>query len=183
MDEFATADMEQLRKSIVAVDEELVALLNRRAAMSIAVGEIKRKSANAQDRAVFRPGREAELMRHLDSVSGGPLPQAHLHAIYREILSSSRNLQQPQKAAFAGEQGSCAHVSGRQLLGSLTLFCAQDSVEGVFDAVCKQECDIGLVPLEQWPQEKGEGNPLTRYPGLYIRMEALGLRVIGRYPG
>jgi len=81
--------LEDLRQAILALDAELVALLNRRAALSLAVGERKR----ADGQSVFCPGREADLMRQLEAMNDGSLPIEHLRAIYREILSSSRNLQ------------------------------------------------------------------------------------------
>lgn len=162
--------LEQLREDIISVDTALVDLLNRRAGLSLAVGELKRGGA---DNAVFRPGRESELLQHLETLSAGPLPNDHLRAVYREILSSSRYLQQPQRVAFLGPEGTFSHIAGRALLGSLASFHPQPSLDGVFRAVTDEDCDIGIVPLENSLQGSiGQTLDLfLRYTGLHIRAE------------
>ena len=87
--------LEDLRQAILAIDAELVALLNRRAALSLAVGDVKRASGQS----IYRPAREAALIKQLEAINSGPLPNEHLRAVYREILSSSRSLQHPQGEA------------------------------------------------------------------------------------
>jgi len=91
------ASLEDMRRAILALDTELVALLNRRAALSRAVGDCKR----AGGQSIYRPDRETALMRQLEAMCGESLPIEHLQAIYREILSSSRALQQPERVAPA----------------------------------------------------------------------------------
>ena len=81
----------EIRHGIDAVDDEIVALLNKRAALSLEVG--RRKDGRAS--AIFKPFREQEVLARLTAQNPGPLPAGHLLAIYREILSSSRRLQRP----------------------------------------------------------------------------------------
>lgn len=161
--------LEDLRAAISGIDASLVDLLNRRAALSLSVGEIKRGNA---DSAVFRPGREAELLKELIARSAGPLPEAHLRAIYREILSSSRYLQRPQRVAFLGPEGTFSHVAGRALLGSLASFHPQANLAMVFQAVESEDCDIGVVPLENSLQGSvGQSFDLFMKHALHIRAE------------
>lgn len=169
----AKKSLDELRVEINEVDNALVDLLNRRAAISLAVGEQKRKEAEDGSIAVFRPGREAELYKHLEGMNTGPLPKEHLRAIYREILSSSRNLQRPQRVAFLGPEGTFSHIAGRALLGSLATFQPQDSIEAIFRAVEDSDCDIGIVPLENTLQGSiGQSLDLfMMYPGVFIRAE------------
>lgn len=168
--EEASASLEDLREAISAIDASLVSLLNRRAELSLAVGAVKR--AGGQDE-VFRPGREADLLKKLEFISSGPLPKEHLRAVYREILSSSRYLQRPQRVAFLGPEGTFSHIAGRELLGSLAEFQPKLSLADVFTAVSDEVCDIGIVPLENSLQG-GIGQSFDlflRYPDLYIRAE------------
>ena len=161
--------LEDLRTAIGEVDAALVDLLNRRAALSLSVGERKRGNA---DPVVFRPGREAELLKSLAARSSGPLPEAHLRAIYREILSSSRYLQSPQRVAFLGPEGTFSHVAGRALLGSLASFHPQPNLPAVFQAVESGDCDIGVVPLENSLQGSvGQSFDLFMKHALHIRAE------------
>jgi chorismate mutase/prephenate dehydratase len=161
--------LEELRAGISAIDISLVELLNRRAALSLSVGKLKRGAA---DSSIFRPGREAELLRILVAGSSGPLPEAHLRAIYREILSSSRYLQSPQRVAFLGPEGTFSHMAGRALLGSLASFHPQPNLHTVFQAVESGDCDIGVVPLENSLQGSvGQSFDLFMKHPLHIRTE------------
>ena len=138
-------ELEELRKEINSVDSALVDLLNRRAGLSLAVGEHKRQFP---DSVVFHPGRESSLLQDIAGNSSGPLPEEHLRAIYREILSSSRSLQRPQRAAFLGPEGTFSHMAGRAFLGSQVTFHAQPTLVEVFQSVENGDCDLGIVPLE-----------------------------------
>ena len=80
-----------IRREIDAVDQDLLAIFNRRAALSLEVGRIK---AGVTD-AIFKPMREKEVLDSLAAGNPGPLPNDHLRAIWREIFSSSRALQRP----------------------------------------------------------------------------------------
>jgi len=183
----APASLEDLRQAMLAIDAELVALLGRRAALSLAVGECKQASGQSD---VFRPGREAALMRQLEAMNCGPLPIDHLRVIYREILSSSRTLQRPERVAFLGPPDlpglgfSPAQSAGRELLGSLTEFQPKPSLDAVFAVVADGSCALGVVPLEN--AEKTLEGCFLRYPGLHILVEtdSSGGRfaVIGRTP-
>ena len=57
---------------IDAVDRELLALLNRRAAIASHVGELKKKEGSV----VFRPEREAQVIDGLKAANTGPLKSA-----------------------------------------------------------------------------------------------------------
>ena len=169
--------LEDLRRAILAIDAELVALLGRRAALSLAVGARKQASGQSD---IFRPSREAALMRQLEAMSPGPLPIEHLRAIYREILSSSRNLQHPQRVAFAEPEGSPAHSAGRELLGSLAEFQPKSSLADVFAAVADGSCELGIVPLATTEALKSCS---LRHPELHILAETgCHFAVIGRTP-
>ena len=158
-----------LRDAISAVDGQILDLLNRRASLSLAVG--KAKIGNKDD-VVFRPGREAELLRELAASNPGPLPEDHLRAIYREIISSSRYLQRPQCVAFLGPEGTFSHIAGLELLGSLASFHPQMNLSQVFSAVEEEDCDIGIVPLENSLQGSvGQSFDLFSRHSLHIRAE------------
>ena len=70
----------ELRTSIDAVDRELLALLNRRAALANEVGEIKR----AEGSPVFRPEREAQVINGLQDANPGPLKANNVVSLMRK---------------------------------------------------------------------------------------------------
>ena len=164
-----TPALSDLRDAISSVDDQILALLNKRSSLSLAVGKAKR---DTKDDVVFRPGRETALLRDLLAANPGPLPDDHLRAIYREILSSSRYLQRPQRVAFLGPEGTFSHIAGLELLGSLASFHPQQNLAEVFRAVEEGDCDIGIVPLENSLQGSvGQAFDLFSRHSLHIRAE------------
>src|ERR1700731_2738910 len=95
------AQLVPLREQIDAIDTQLIRLLNERAAVAHAVGEVK-KTFNAP---VFRPEREQQVIGRLQSMSDGPLWDEHIAYIWREIMSASRALEKPTVAAYLGPIG------------------------------------------------------------------------------
>lgn len=134
----------ELRHGIDTVDDAILALLNKRAGLSLEVG--RRKAG--RDSAVFKPFREQEVLARLAAANPGPLPANHLLAIYREILSSSRRLQRPERVAYLGPEGTFSHFAAMAALGHSPEFLAQTTIGDVFDAVAADRADLGIVPLE-----------------------------------
>ena len=60
-----------VRDEIDAIDNELLALLNRRAICAQRIGEIKAQHGEAGF--VYRPEREAQILRRLQELNPGPL--------------------------------------------------------------------------------------------------------------
>ena len=85
---FQIPGLAELREEIDAVDSELLALLNRRAGLSLAVGRAKKQVGGR----VFDPAREAMLLERLAGRNSGPLKAEHVTSIWRAILSASRSL-------------------------------------------------------------------------------------------
>ena len=136
--------LRDLREKINAVDDELLALLSRRATYSLEVGKLKAKSAMP----VFRPAREKVLLDQLLSRNPGPLPEAHLLAVYREILSSSRALQRREQVAFLGPEGTFSHNACQEFFGEAQSCRPATSLADIFAAVESGESSFGVVPLE-----------------------------------
>ncbi|SBW05320.1 Chorismate mutase type II family protein [uncultured delta proteobacterium] len=136
--------LEGLRREIDAIDNALLELLNRRASASLAAGAVKREQGSP----VFRPEREELLMETLLEKNSGPLPSTHLRTIYREILSSSRALQNPLKVAFLGPEGTFSHMAATEFLGNSMDFWAMPRFDDIFKAVENRDCGLGVIPLE-----------------------------------
>ena len=158
-----------IRREIDTVDEKLLTLLNQRAALSLEVGSIKSGDTTG---IVFKPLREREVLDALESRNGGPLPNAHLRAIWREIFSSSRALQRPQKVAYLGPEGTFSHFAGMEYLGGAVDFQPCRDLHDVFHTVHHRQCELGVVPLENSLQGTvGQSFDLFyKYP-VYIQAE------------
>ncbi len=136
--------IQALRASINRLDEQILNVLNERAALSCRIGSLKSGSQEE----VFKPFREKDVLKRLQIGNQGPLPNEHLQAIYREILSSSRALQRPQRVVYLGPEGTFSYFAGLHSLGRAADFQARDRLEDVFRAVRNREAELGIIPLE-----------------------------------
>ncbi|MDD2966896.1 MAG: prephenate dehydratase [Desulfovibrionaceae bacterium] len=139
-----TAALASIRHEINGVDAALLQLLNQRAALSLEVGRIKAGDSGL----IFKPVREREVLASLVASNTGPLPDAHLNNIWREIFSSSRALQRPQHVAYLGPEGTFSYVAGVEYLGHAATFQPCPDLQAVFACVHSGECELGIVPLE-----------------------------------
>jgi chorismate mutase/prephenate dehydratase len=136
--------LKEIRVAIDAIDRQLVERLNERARLVAEVGRIKRDAGAP----IFQPGREAEVIRHVIEASTGPLPDASLEAIYREIMSAARAMQRPLSTAYLGPQGTFSELAMLKKFGSSTVALPCASIDEVFRAAESERADYAVVPVE-----------------------------------
>ncbi len=139
-----TGKLEVLREKIKEKDKDLVRLLNERARISVQIGKVKGEGGIQ----VYDPSQEARVHNYLQELNSGPLSQKALTTIFREIISSSRELQKPMTIAFLGPEASFSHLAARLHFGESSRFFPQTGISRVFDEVEKGSIDWGLVPVE-----------------------------------
>jgi chorismate mutase/prephenate dehydratase len=140
-------ELKDLRAKIDELDRNLIRLLNERADLVCGVGEIKR--AGGLD--IYSPDREEKLLQALaarNQAEGGRLPPESLRAIYREIMSASLALEKDLTIAYFGPEATWTHQAARGKFGSSVRYLSQPSIGDVFDAVCRDRADYGVVPIE-----------------------------------
>lgn len=167
------ARLATIRDEINTVDTEILAWLNRRASLSMEVGRIKQNDPGL----VMIPMREREVLDSLEARNGGPLPLDHMRAIWREIFSSSRALQRPQKVAYLGPEGTFSYFAALEYLGHSVEFQPCSDLHHVFRSVQENQCELGIVPLENSLQGTvGQSfdlflkHPLQIHSELYFRI-------------
>ena len=133
-----------LRNQIDAVDRELLELLNRRAALAQAVGEVKKKEGTV----VFRPEREAQVIDGLKAVNPGPLKAESVAPIWREIMSACRALETPTRVAYLGPAGTFSELAALGFFGSSIVKVPCASIDEVFRTTTAGAADFGVVPVE-----------------------------------
>ncbi|MDP2064675.1 MAG: prephenate dehydratase [Burkholderiaceae bacterium] len=139
-----TRPLSELRTCIDAVDQQLLALLNQRAALANEVGELKR----AEGSPVFRPDREAQVINALQAVNPGPLKGVNVATIWREIMSTCRALEAPQRVAYLGPAGTFSEQAAVQFFGSSIEHVPCVSIDEVFHATTAGTAQFGVVPVE-----------------------------------
>src|SRR5215470_16183215 len=138
------ASIPALRRQIDRIDDQLLRLLNRRAGLAVAIAEQKARSNSS----VYAPAREKGVLARLARANRGPLPEPIVRAIFREIISASRSLEQRLRIAFLGPEATFAHLAARQQFGAAADYRPAASIAEVFREVEGGRADLGVVPVE-----------------------------------
>ncbi len=138
-------ELARLRAAIDAVDDELLALLARRAELAAEVGRVK---DNGGDTPYYVPSREAEIIRRILARNDGPIPDAAMHGIFREIIGACLTLEQPLSVAFLGPESTFTHVAARKQFGAGARYVACRNFDEIFDEVESARVTYGVVPVE-----------------------------------
>ena len=134
----------ELRGQIDAVDQELLQLLNRRAALAHEVGDIKKGEGSV----VFRPEREAQVIGALQKANSGDLKDSSVAFIWREIMSACRALEAPQRVAYLGPAGTFSEEAALRFFGSSLQPLPCNPFDDVFHAASAGSAEFGVVPVE-----------------------------------
>ena len=134
-------DLQHLRAQIDAIDEQVLALINQRAQHAQTIGRLKNGT-------VYRPEREAQVLRRIKDMNTGPLSDETAARLFREIMSACLALEKPLSVAFLGPQGTFSQAAAIKQFGhaAQTRSCA--SIDEVFREVNAGGADYGVVPVE-----------------------------------
>ena len=137
-------NLKNLRKKIDEIDKKIVNLLNKRAELTLGIGEIKSK----KNRQIYAPDREKKVYENILKRNKGPLDKEAIKSIYREVMSASIALEKSVKVAYLGPTASFTHLASLKKFGSSIKYLSCDSIADVFSDVEKDRADYGVVPIE-----------------------------------
>ena len=138
--------LDDLRARIDALDEDLLALLARRAEAAQAIGLLKRRCR--PEGPLHAPERERQVLARVARLATGAFPPEAATRVFREVMSGCLALEQPLRVAFLGPEGTFSHQAARRLYGGGAAELGQATVAAVFEAVAKGRADLGVVPVE-----------------------------------
>ena len=81
--------IDDLRRRIDEIDEQLVRLLNARAECALSIGREKRVAGLE----VYQPEREKDVLEHVQTVNGGPLDDGAVKRLFERIIDEARRLE------------------------------------------------------------------------------------------
>ena len=139
--------LDDLRRSIDAVDDQILALLDRRASI---VADVAREK-QARGLPLHDPEREREVLERLAAKGAGGagrFPREAIVAVYREVMSACLSLEAPLTVAFLGPEGTFTHIAARRLFGLSARYREAATLDGVFDAVRRGAAAYGVSPIE-----------------------------------
>jgi chorismate mutase/prephenate dehydratase len=91
------ASLGQVRERIDSIDRQIQELISERANWAQEVAKVKGEGLSAID--YYRPEREAHVLRMVVDRNGGPLSDAEMVRLFREIMSSCLAQEDPLKIA------------------------------------------------------------------------------------
>lgn len=136
--------LNDVRQKINGLDETLIKLLNERAMLAKEIGAIKKESSTE----IFNAAREEQVYKRIADLSDGPLDAKALRAIYREIMSATKNLEKSLGIAFLGPHATYTHQAALSKFGSSVNYVPATNIRDVFFKVEKDNADYGVVPVE-----------------------------------
>jgi chorismate mutase/prephenate dehydratase len=134
--------IDKLRREIDALDDELLALVNKRAGLAKRIGELKGGAP------AYRPERESEILGRIARTNSGPLSAEGRVAIWREIVSACRALEEPLRVAYLGPAGTFSEMAVLERFGRSVEAIACPSIDEAFRAAETGAAQFAVVPVE-----------------------------------
>ncbi len=136
---------EHIQQRVDAIDLELQQLLDERALGAMRIAELCRI---AGDTFSHQPERDAQKLREIAKRNNGPMENASITHIFREILSAGAVLQQPIVVAYLGPEGTYSHAATTRHFGHAVHTLPEPGISDIFAAVENGRARFGVVPVE-----------------------------------
>jgi len=133
--------LNKIRSRIDALDDRLAKLLSARARLAQRVGKLKQG-------AIYRPEREAQILRRIARSNRGPLPGRALARIFTEVMSACRALEDAMSVAYLGPPGTFSQEALLKQFGGAVPAVPCSSIDEVFRQVETGAVGYGVVPVE-----------------------------------
>lgn len=161
-------DLKEIRTQIDEIDNDLVALFNKRMALSAQVAEYKK----ANNMPIYVPSREREILQEV-ATKIGPEMANYARVLYSMIFELSRSYQAKQNAeatslynnitksiettrklfpqsplvACQGVEGAYSQIACEKMFKSPMIMYFKN-FDGVFNAIEQGLCQYGILPIE-----------------------------------
>jgi len=141
-------DLIRLREQIDAIDKEIVRLLNERAKLAKAIGEVKKKLKLD----IHSPEREREVIERVIKINRElyqeSFPSEGIRHVFREIMSACLSLEKELKVAYLGPKATFTHQASLEHFGLSAYYIPVPTIRDVFVEVETGRADYGVVPVE-----------------------------------
>jgi chorismate mutase/prephenate dehydratase len=143
-------ELAALRDEINALDADLVAMIEKRAAIAKQIGGVK-KALGLPVRDFVR---EQKVLERLAEQPIEHLSLDDLQKIYKEIMGACRHVEELEdKVGFLGPEGSFAEMATRRFFSEAgNSFVPLESTWQIFRALEADEIEYGVVPIENSTQ-------------------------------
>lgn len=134
--------LKQFRDKIDSIDEQVLKLVNERAKLAREIGHVK------EDGVIYRPEREAQVLRSMQASNEGPLSSEAVSNIFRAVMSNCRALEKELSIVFLGPLGTYSEEAALKQfgLGRTAVVCG--TIDEVFRTLEADQADYAVVPVE-----------------------------------
>ena len=138
-------DIENLRKEIDDIDDQIVDLLNKRGNAVIKIGSIK-KTLNIN---VSQPLREKEVLDRIIK-KRTVFKKSSIEAIWKELIGASKAIQDTiSMIGYLGPMGTFTHQAALECFPKAgSEFIPLKDLNEIFDNIEKGKIEYGIVPIE-----------------------------------
>ncbi len=136
--------LQKHREAVDAIDNELLALLNKRAQVVQGIGRIKAENGEQ----VFSSERERAILDRMSELNKGPLPEEAVNDIFQSVFTAHRSLQRKLQIAYFGPEATFTHQLAVKHFGRNCEYIPLPSIRDVFSEVEAKRADYGVVPIE-----------------------------------
>lgn len=143
-------ELVRLRRKINAIDDEIIAKLEKRASIAKEIGALKQE----RDISIRDFSREQEVIDSLATKDLQYLHLADIEKIYKEIMGACRHVENlEEKVGFLGPEGSFAQIAAKDFFSEAgTTFIPYDNSAQIFKALDAGDIDYGVTPIENSTQ-------------------------------
>jgi len=138
--------LDDLRQRIDDVDAKIHQLISERARHAQAVAIAKGGSDGPVE--YYRPEREAQVLRKVVERNQGPLTNAEMTRLFREIMSACLAQEEPLKVAYLGPEGTFTQSAVYKHFGHSVNALSMATINEIFHEVESGVADFGIVPIE-----------------------------------
>lgn len=134
-----------IQSELKKIDREIIKLVNKRCSMTVK----QIKSDPEPRKAMFDPKPDEELRETIEKLNApGPMTNASIRGVFRQILSSARRQIHPQRVAYLGPAYSYTHLAALERFGEEADMVPVNTIGSVFEEVNRGNTEFGVVPIE-----------------------------------
>ena len=134
--------LKQFREDIDAIDAKILVLINARAKLAREIGHAKEGGV------IYRPEREAQVLRRMQSDNKGPLSDEAVSNVFRAVMANCRALEKELSIVFLGPLGTYSEEAALKQFGQGRNAIVCGTIEEVFRSLEADNADYAIVPVE-----------------------------------